>query len=95
MQDDAVHEPERLLTPAQTADRLRLTTRWLELKRYHGGGPPFVRVSSRCVRYREADLREWISSRIRTSTSDCGVMEKTGGMSDLTEDPDPLLRGGE
>jgi predicted DNA-binding transcriptional regulator AlpA len=72
MQDDAVHEPERLLTPRKAADFLSLSPRWLELKRYHGDGPPFVRISSRCVRYRESDLREWINCRIRTSTSDLG-----------------------
>lgn len=93
MQDDAVHEPGHLLTPAQAAAFLNLTPRWLELSRYNGDGPPFVRVSSRCVRYRVDDLRAWIGSRIRTSTSDLGGMENTGGKSNLTEDPDPLLRG--
>ena len=72
MQDDAVHEPERLLTPIQAADFLSLTPRWLELKRYHGDGPPFVRVSARCIRYRLSDIEDWVDCRIRTSTSDLG-----------------------
>ena len=72
MQDDAVHEPERLLTPIQAADFLSLTPRWLEMKRYHGDGPPFVRVSARCIRYRLSDIEDWVSCRIRTSTSDLG-----------------------
>ena len=72
MEDDAVHEPERLLTPIQAADFLSLTPRWLELKRYHGDGPPFVRVSARCIRYRLSDIEDWIACRIRTSTSDLG-----------------------
>ena len=72
MEDDAVHEPERLLTPIQAADFLSLTPRWLELKRYHGDGPPFVRVSARCIRYRLADIEDWVDCRIRTSTSDLG-----------------------
>jgi predicted DNA-binding transcriptional regulator AlpA len=72
MEDDAVHEPERLLTPIQAADFLSLTPRWLELKRYHGDGPPFVRVSARCIRYRLSDIEDWVSCRIRTSTSDLG-----------------------
>ena len=72
MEDDAVHEPERLLTPIQAADFLSLTPRWLELKRYHGDGPPFVRVSARCIRYRLSDIEDWVDCRIRTSTSDLG-----------------------
>lgn len=72
MEDDAVHEPERLLTPIQAADFLSLSPRWLELKRYQGDGPPFVRVSSRCIRYRLSDIEEWVACRIRTSTSDLG-----------------------
>ena len=69
MEDDAVHEPERLLTPIQAADFLSLTPRWLELKRYHGDGPLFVRTSSRCVRYRESAPRACFNCRFRTSTS--------------------------
>ena len=72
MQDDAVHEPERLLTPIQAADFLSLTPRWLEMKRYHGDGPLFVRVSARCIRYRLSDIEDWVDCRIRTSTSDLG-----------------------
>ena len=72
MEDDAVHEPERLLTPIQAADFLSLTPRWLEMKRYHGDGPPFVRVSARCIRYRLSDIEDWVDCRIRTSTSDLG-----------------------
>ncbi len=72
MEDDAVHEPERLLTPIQAADFLSLTPRWLELKRYQGDGPPFVRVSARCIRYRLSDIEDWVDCRIRTSTSDLG-----------------------
>ncbi len=60
----------KLLTQKEAADRLGLSTRFLEVRRYQGGGPPFVRVSSRCVRYRPADLEAWAAERVRTSTSD-------------------------
>ena len=63
---------DRLLSPAETATLLGLTQRWLEVKRYRGDGPPFVRISSRCVRYRRSDLEEWIDSRVRLSTADTG-----------------------
>ena len=61
-----------LLTPQQAADFLSLSPRWLELKRYHGDGPPFVRISARCVRYRFSDLEEFVRDRVRLSTSDSG-----------------------
>jgi hypothetical protein len=37
-----------------------------------GGGPPYVKVSSRSVRYRRGDFRDWAQERRRTSTSDTG-----------------------
>lgn len=65
------HDPAGvLLKPHQAAEFLSLSPRWLELKRYHGDGPPFVRISARCIRYRLADLEEWVGNRIRLSTSD-------------------------
>lgn len=70
MQDVSKAESDRLFTPHQAADFLSLSPRWLELKRYHGGGPPFVRISARCVRYRLSDLEEWVGDRVRHSTSD-------------------------
>jgi hypothetical protein len=42
----------------------------MEVRRYRGDGPPFVRVSSRCVRYRPEDLEAWTAARVRISTSD-------------------------
>ncbi len=59
-----------LLTQAEAAERLGLSPRWMEVRRYRGGGPPFVRVSSRCVRYRPEDIEAWTAERVRTSTSD-------------------------
>ena len=52
---------------------LSLTIRTLQGWRYKGGGPRYVRVSARCIRYRRADLRVWAEARLRTSTSDIGL----------------------
>ena len=52
---------------------LNLTTRTLQGWRYKGGGPRYIRVSARCIRYRRADLREWAEARLRSSTSDPGT----------------------
>ena len=61
---------ERLLTQEEAAGRLGLSPRFLEVRRYRGDGPLFVRVSSRCVRYRPQDLEAWTAERVRISTSD-------------------------
>lgn len=38
--------------------------------RQTGAGPPFIRLSARCIRYRRIDLRRWNEARLRKSTSD-------------------------
>ena len=63
---------DTLLTTKQAAVLLGLTPRFLEMRRYRGGGPEFIRVSGRCVRYLRSDLISWIDARRRTSTSDPG-----------------------
>jgi len=59
---------ERLLTPKEAADFLRISLSWLSKTRVRGNGPPFVRVG-RSIRYAEAALRQWIRARQRLSTS--------------------------
>ena len=48
------------------------TSKTMETWRMKGGGPPFVRVSRKCIRYRRLDLREWADTQMRRSTSDTG-----------------------
>lgn len=65
--------PEKiLLTEAEAARLIGFTPRFLQERRYKGGGPRYVAVGSRAVRYRPEDLREWAEERLRTSTSDPG-----------------------
>jgi predicted DNA-binding transcriptional regulator AlpA len=59
--------PERV-----AAEFLGYSPRALQNWRLRGGGPRFVRVSARSVRYRRRDLIEWVETRIRSSTSDAG-----------------------
>ena len=42
----------------------------LQAWRQRGVGPPYIRVSLRCVRYRRIDLREWAELRLQTRTGD-------------------------
>ena len=37
-----------------------------------GAGPPYIRLSSRCVKYRCIDLYRWAEGRLRKTTSDPG-----------------------
>ena len=47
---------------------LDLQARTLQAYRQRGGGPRYVAISPRCVRYRRVDLRAWAEERLRTST---------------------------
>ena len=67
------YDPEywnQLVDEQSVAGFLGLTTRTLQGWRYKGGGPQYVRISARCVRYRRLDLRDYAEARLRTSTSD-------------------------
>ncbi len=68
-----LHDPDALLTEAQAAQFLGFTSRALQAWRYRGGGPIFVRVSSRAIRYRKRELIEWVDARLKTSTADSGA----------------------
>ena len=46
------HDPDALLSEAQAAEFLGFSTRALQAWRYRGGGPVFVRVSSRAIENR-------------------------------------------
>lgn len=63
---------EQLLKEKDAAEFLQMSERTLQGMRLRGGGPMFVRISHRAVRYRRKDLMEWIDSKIRRSTSDMG-----------------------
>ena len=59
-----------LISEHPAADFVGLKVRTLQGYRYRGGGPDFVRISARCVKYRRIDLLRWAEARLRTSTSD-------------------------
>lgn len=62
-----------LLREADAARFLGFTPRALQAWRVRGGGPRFVRVSSRGIRYRHEDLIAWAEARLRSSTSEVDV----------------------
>ncbi len=56
--------PTQLLTRDEVANYFGLSRRWLEIAATRGRGPPIVRISPRMVRYRIADILDWIESRV-------------------------------
>lgn len=57
-----------LLTTPEAANYVRLGKPTLERFRLSGEGPAFAKLGG-AVRYRKADLDEWIASRLVSSTS--------------------------
>ena len=58
-----------ILTPAQAAARLGVTTKTLERWRGTGDGPRFARITSKTIRYRSQDLDTFVEDRLRSSTA--------------------------
>jgi len=56
----------------ETAARLSVSPRTLEAWRGRGGGPPYLRLARRCIRYSPAAVGAWLRERERRSTSDPG-----------------------
>jgi predicted DNA-binding transcriptional regulator AlpA len=61
---------EPLLTVAQVSEITGRSISTLEKDRWEGGGPPYVKMG-RLVRYRPADVNDWLAERVRRSTSEC------------------------
>ena len=61
-----------LINEKAMAEFMDVTDRTLQKWRRTGDGPKFVRLSSRCVKYRRIDGRELSEARLRSSTSDPG-----------------------
>ncbi|MFQ3291570.1 helix-turn-helix transcriptional regulator [Reinekea sp.] len=59
----------QLLTTKQAAEYLGLSAAFLEKDRWAGAKVPFVKLGSRSIRYRIADLETYIESRVFLSTS--------------------------
>ena len=60
---DSVTDDDRLLTTDDLAAMLRLPKRTVEDWRQRGGGPPTVKLG-RHIRYRPADVEEWLAARL-------------------------------
>jgi len=63
-------DPEALMTEVAAGNFLGVGKRAMQNWRLQGTGPKFVRISSRCIRYRKRDLITYADERLRCSTSD-------------------------
>lgn len=59
-----------LLNTQQAAEILGVSKAFLERDRWAGARVPFIKVGSRAVRYRLADLESYIQSCMKRSTSE-------------------------
>lgn len=60
----------RLLNTRQAADYLGVSPSFLEKDRWRGSRIPFIRISPRAIKYRQADLNAYVDSQIMHSTSE-------------------------
>ena len=63
-------DPDENWTTLQLAVRLGVSVQWLEIQRGKDGGPPFVMLAGRVIRYRPADVRAWLETRSHKSTAE-------------------------
>ena len=61
---------EGLMKTEQAAAYLGLSESLLNKLRLTGGGPIFVRLAGRSIRYRRADLDSWVAASAKASTSE-------------------------
>ena len=61
---------DRLMNERGAAAFLGYTIRALQNWRLRGGGPVYVKVSARSIRYRRRDLLAWIETKRRSNTSE-------------------------
>lgn len=60
---------DRLIGEQEAASFIGYTVRALQNWRVRGGGPIFVKVSSRSIRYRRRDLIAWTEAHLVRNTS--------------------------
>ena len=63
-------DPDPLMKPADAAAYLGLSVDYLEKKRATGGGPEFVAISRKAVRYRKSALDRFVAGRTVANTTE-------------------------
>tara|TARA_R110000868_G_scaffold37022_2_gene130969 strand:- start:65 stop:307 length:243 start_codon:yes stop_codon:yes gene_type:complete len=60
---------DRLMNEHEAAEFLSYTTRALQNWRVRGGGPNYIKVSARSIRYRRRDLIAWVDERTYSNST--------------------------
>lgn len=60
--------PDFYVTERSLAERTGTSARMWQALRQQGKGPPYVRLSSRCIRYQWGAVQEWLANRTLTRT---------------------------
>lgn len=60
---------DRLLNEQDAAEFLSYTMRALQNWRVRGGGPKYIKVSARSIRYRRRDLIAWVDERTYSNST--------------------------
>lgn len=58
------------LTVKDAAEYLRVSKQTLDKFRHFGGGPAFIRITARAIRYERSALDAWMAERRQTSCAD-------------------------
>jgi predicted DNA-binding transcriptional regulator AlpA len=61
---------EVFLSEKEVSIRTGTSPRTWQAYRVRGIGPKYIRLSSRCIRYKWSDVVEWLESNKRSSTSE-------------------------
>ena len=64
---------DRLINETEAAGFIGYTIRALQGWRVKGGGPKFIKVSARSIRYRRRDLIAWAEARLCSHTSEAAA----------------------
>ena len=76
-----------LLKEDEAGDLIGVTARCMQAWRCYGGGPAFVKISSKAVRYRVEDVEEWVKQRVANKPT----RDRKGGVMDRPE-PCQIIR---
>ena len=68
----AAGDADDLLNTRTLADWLGVSVQFLEIGRHRGYGPPFIRLSTRRVRYKRSDVLDWLAERTHAVTAEYG-----------------------
>ena len=61
---------DHYLTAKEAAQYLRVSPGTLDKLRHYGGGPEFIRVSARTIRYERSALDAWMNARRASAVAD-------------------------